>query len=119
MEPDCIVDSHVHLWDPARLRYPWLDGLAVLNRVFLPADFAAASKTANVDKLIFVECGCEAIQSPAEVDWVCSLAEGEPRLKGVVAHAPLEKGEAVRAELQLLAGQPLVKGVRRSLQDER
>jgi L-fuconolactonase len=119
MEPDCIVDSHVHLWNPTYLRYRWLDGVPALNRVFLPADFAAASKTVNVEKLIFVECGCESMQSPAEVDWVCRLAKAEPRLKGIVAHVPLEEGEAVRAELASLAGQPLVKGVRRSLQDER
>jgi predicted TIM-barrel fold metal-dependent hydrolase len=38
-----IVDSHVHLWNPAQLRYSWLDGLPALNRAFLPADFVAAS----------------------------------------------------------------------------
>jgi L-fuconolactonase len=119
MSPERIVDSHVHLWNPAQLRYPWLDGLPALNRAFLQADFAAASGTVNVEKLLFVECGCESVQSLAEVDWVSSLAKGEPRLKGVVAHAPMEKGEAVRAELELLGGRPLVKGVRRSLQDER
>ena len=31
-----IVDSHVHFWDPARLRYAWLDGEPALNREFLP-----------------------------------------------------------------------------------
>jgi len=27
-----VLDSHVHLWDPGRLRYPWLEGTE-LNRV--------------------------------------------------------------------------------------
>jgi len=114
-----VVDSHVHLWNPAQLRYSWLDGLPALNRAFLPADFATASVNSNVSKMIFVECGCEPSQSFAEVGWISSLAKFEPRLKGIVAHALLEKGESVRADLDTLAGCPLVKGVRRNLQGER
>jgi L-fuconolactonase len=111
-----IVDSHVHLWDPAQFRYPWLDGLSALNRSFKPADFNSAS--ADVSKFIFVECGCEAAKSLAEVDWISNLAKSEPRLKGIVAHASLERGEEARAELEMLASRPLVKGVRRNLQSE-
>ena len=113
-----IVDSHVHLWNPTQLRYSWLDRLPTLNRTFLPTDFAAACQQTNVSKLIFVESGCESIQSLAEVDWVAGLANVEPRLKGIVAHAPLEKGKAVQAELKALASRPLVRGVRRLLQGE-
>ena len=119
MNKSSIVDSHVHLWNPARLRYSWLDGLPALNRAFLPADFATASAGANVSKIIFIECGCEPAQSLAEVSWISSLERIEPRLKGVVAHAPLEKGGSVRADFEKLAANPLVKGVRRNLQDER
>jgi L-fuconolactonase len=114
-----IVDSHVHLWNPAQLRYAWLDGLPALNRAFLPADFAAASVNTNVSKIIFTECGCEPVQSLAEVNWISSLAKTEPRLKGIVAHADLEKDEAVRSDLAKLAANPLVKGIRRNLQGER
>ena len=114
-----IVDSHVHWWNPAQLRYAWLDGLPALNRAFLPADFSAASAAANVGKMVFIECGCSPAQSFAETGWVSSLAKGEPRLKGIVAHASLERGDSARVELDALAGCPLVKGVRRNLQDER
>jgi L-fuconolactonase len=114
-----IVDSHVHLWNPAQLRYSWLDGLPALNHAFLPADFAAASVKSNVGKIIFVESGCEPAQSLAEVNWISELAKTEPRLKGIVAHAPLEKGEASRVDLERLAANPLVKGIRRNLQGER
>jgi L-fuconolactonase len=118
MNAQYIVDSHVHLWDPARLRYPWLTGLPALNRPFLPADFAAAGTAADIGKWIFIECGCEPAESLAEVDWICELAKNEKRIRGIVAHAPLEKGEDVRADLEKLAGRPLVKGVRRNLQSE-
>ena len=118
MSVPAIVDSHVHLWNPAQLRYSWLDGLAALNRAFLPADFAAASATANVGKIIFVECGCEPAQSLAEANWISDLAKTEPWLKGIVAHASLEQGKAAREGLEKLASRPLVKGIRRNLQGE-
>jgi L-fuconolactonase len=113
-----IVDAHVHLWNPAELRYPWLDGLPALKRAYLPTDYMAASAKVKVSKFIFVECGCEPAQSLAEVNWVSHLAKSEPRLKGIVAHAPLENGLAVRAGLEKLANNSLVKGVRRNLQGE-
>jgi L-fuconolactonase len=113
-----IVDAHVHLWNPEWFRYAWLDDLPALRRPMLPADFAQASESAKVSKLIFVECGCESSQSLGEVDWVSSLAEAEPRLKGIIAHAALERGKSVREDLEILARRPLVKGVRRNLQGE-
>jgi L-fuconolactonase len=117
--PFSIVDAHVHFWNPQRLDYPWLADVPALNRAFSPADFAAATRAANVGKMIFVESGGESSQSLNEADWVSRLAKSEPRLRGIVANAALEKGGLVRAELTGLARRPLVKGVRRLLQGER
>src|SRR5262249_13871404 len=69
-------------------------------------------------KFIFVECGCEPEQSLAEADWISDLTKSEGRLKGIVAHASLERGDEARQELELLASRCLVKGVRRNLQSE-
>jgi len=113
-----IVDSHVHFWNPQAFRYPWLDDLPVLNRAFLPETFSQASAGAGVAKMVFVECGREVSESLQEVDWVSGLAKADPRLCAIVAHASLENGSAARAELDSLAGRPLVKGVRRLLQGE-
>jgi L-fuconolactonase len=113
-----IVDAHVHLWNTAQFRYAWLDNLPALNHSMLSADLAKASNSVGVNKFIFVESACDSSQSLAEVDWIISLVETETRLKGIVAHTPLEHGKAVRADLELLARRPLVKGVRRNLQGE-
>ena len=113
-----IVDAHVHFWNPQRLNYPWLAELPGLNRAFLPADFQAAAKTDTAEKLIFVECGCEAAQNGDEVKWISQLAAHETRIRGIVAHAPVERGASVRPELAALAQFPLVKGVRRNFQGE-
>lgn len=113
-----IVDGHVHLWDPARFRYPWLEGLSSLNRAFMPEELMAGSRSSTVDKFVFVECGCESSQNLAEADWIAALAHTRPELKGIVAHAALERGEAVLPDLKQLGVRPLVKGVRRNLQGE-
>lgn len=118
MNAPAIIDSHVHLWNPARLRYAWLEGLPVLNRPFLPADYTAALAGCEVRKFIFVECGCEPAHNLAEVGWVLELSRMDRRLQGIVAQSRLEAGDAVRGELEMLAAQPLVKGIRRNLQAE-
>jgi len=116
--PDYIVDAHVHFWNPLRLNYPWLASVPALNRGFFPDDYSAATKTTNVGKMIFVECGCEPAQNHGEVKWVSELAASEPRLKGIIAHTPLERGASARDELALLAQYPHVKGIRQNLQGE-
>lgn len=113
-----IVDAHVHFWNPPKLNYPWLASAPPLNRTFLPQDYSAATKTANVGKMIFVESGCAATQSYAEANWISQLAGHEPRLKAIVAQASVERGAPVVDELNTLAKNPLVKGVRRNLQSE-
>jgi L-fuconolactonase len=119
MNGTAIVDSHCHFWDPSRFHYAWNSGLPALDRSFIPSDLAAASAGVNLRKIVFVECDCSPAQSFAEADWVFGLAKEEPRLKGIVARAPVEDGEIVRSHLQKLANNPLVKGIRRNLQGER
>jgi len=113
-----LVDTHLHLWDPAHLRYSWLEEVPALNRRFALAEFRAACGPVAVAQLVFVQCECLPAQALAEVDWVASLAAADPRLRGIVAFAPLEQGDAVAPHLAALAQRPLVKGVRRLLQSE-
>ncbi len=113
-----LVDAHLHLWDPTRLRYRWLDEVALLNRAYLPADLAAASAGLALEQLVFVQCDCDPSQALEEAHWVSELARTTPRLAGIVAFAPVERGEAVRPFLEALASLPLVRGVRRLIQGE-
>lgn len=117
LRPD-VIDTHVHLWDPRRLHYPWLAGFPALNRAHLAADYAQATSPIPSGKFIVVEGDCASFQQLDEVDWLAEVAITEPRLKGIVAQASLEKGLSVRPHLAQLARNPLVKGVRRILQGE-
>ena len=96
-----LVDSHVHLWQPGGLEYPWLTSVPALNRSFLPADFAAATKNTEVRKIIFVEAGAAPAHNRDEVKWVTELAKQEPKLKGIVANASLERGAGVKEEVDV------------------
>lgn len=111
-----IIDSHLHLWDPQRLSYPWL--FQPLERAFLPADFRAASAGVEIEALVFLECGAAVDQTFAEAEQVLAWAREEPRIAAMVCNAALETGDAVRADLERLAGMDKVRGIRRIYQDE-
>ena len=113
-----IVDTHLHIWDLSRLRYPWLAGVPMLNKNHLIADYRTACGDVAVAKMVFLECECDPAQFQAEADWVTEVTQVEPRIRGIVPWAPLEKGEGARAELARLAANPLIKGIRRIIQFE-
>ena len=113
-----VVDTHVHVWDLDRLRYPWLDRCPSINRTFLLNDFDTARGPIEVEKLVFVQCECLPKQHLDELRWVQSLANGDPRIWGIVPWAPLESGDEVSEELRQMASDPRVKGVRRIIMSE-
>ena len=113
-----IVDTHVHLWDPARIKYPWLADAEALNKPHLLSGYRAATEGLTIEKMIFVQCEADFAQFAEEVDWVTERAREEPRIQGVVAWAPLEKGQAAREDLAKLSENPLVRGIRRIIQFE-
>ena len=116
-----LVDSHIHLWEVSKysgIKYPWLDSHPELNKSFLLKELRDATQSFPVKSFVFVQADCEPSQSLAEVEWVTKLAEKNPRICGIVAHAPLENGADVRQHLIILKKNPLVKGVRRLLQNE-
>lgn len=108
-----IIDSHVHFWDPQKLRYTWLDNLPTLNRAFL-SDHVPP----QIDGIVFVQAACADEQGLDEVNFVLSLAQDDARVRGIVAFAPIEDAEKLHAYLNQLKQNNLVKGVRRMIQVE-
>ena len=114
-----IIDTHLHLWDPGYLRYSWLDSNALLNKPYLLADYRKACGAVQVEKMVFLQCEVDFALFREEAAWVTSLAKQDPRIAGIVPWAPLEKGDAARADLEeLLAANLLIKGIRRIIQFE-
>src|SRR5262249_8777845 len=82
-------------------------------------DYRAATAGLQIDAMVFVQCEASFDQYEAEASWVAKLAaEEDPRIRGLVAWAPLEKGEAVAADLERLRQLPILAGVRRIIQFE-
>ena len=113
-----IVDTHLHIWNLDRLSYPWLANVPLLNRNHLIEDYRRACGDVAVAKMVFLQCECNPAQYRDELAWVTEVAAIDPRIRGIVPWAPLEKGAAVEPELAELARNSLVKGVRRIIQFE-
>ncbi len=111
-----IVDTHLHLWDRSVMDYPWLSG--ILDRDFLVKDFKDATKGANIQKMVFVECARKPEQYLKEVRWVEDKSKEDPRIKGMVAYFPLEKGRAYEREMEEICRYSLVKSVRKGVSEE-
>lgn len=110
-----VVDSHVHLWDPARFRMPWLDEEPKLRRPFGPSEFVEASSGLDVEAIVYVQVDATPAYGLLEARWAAAQAG----VRAVVAFAPMEDGDVVRTYLdELVKIGPLIKGVRRLIQSE-
>jgi L-fuconolactonase len=114
-----IIDTHMHLWDLEKMDYPWLeDRESPLSRNFLVPDYQKATEGCQIRKTVFVECARLPEQYLEEVDWVVGLAKEEPRIKGMVAYFPLEKGQKGIPEIEELTARQIVKGIRHGVNRE-
>jgi L-fuconolactonase len=114
-----IVDSHVHLYDVERFRYPWLDGVPKLKSTSLLADFDRERGLVEVEKIVFVEVAIDRGLNLEEAAFIQALADKDLRICGMVAHVPLEKGKAAEADLVELKRHRIMRGVRRLIETER
>lgn len=113
-----IVDTHVHLYDVDKLSFSWMKKLPKLNKTHLLSDFDAARGPVEVDKIVFAEVWVDPGLHLEEAAWVQNLADGDARLCGMVAHAPLEKGAAVEEDLIALQQHATLRGIRRLIEIE-
>jgi L-fuconolactonase len=112
-----LVDTHAHFWDPQRLRYSWLGDHALLNRRYEVRDYPL--QAAAPEALVFVECDADPGQSLEEIRFVEEQAARDPRVRAIVAHAPLERGGTIEPLLEeIVRCSSKVRGIRRILQAE-
>jgi L-fuconolactonase len=113
-----FVDSHVHFWSPDLLPYPWLAQVPAIGGPHLPADLRAEAAADLPERIVMVQADCDRTRWLDEVLWVERLAAAEPRIAGMVAHAPMDEGGRTAAAIGELTRHPLVRGVRHLIQGE-
>ena len=107
------IDSHFHLWRPARGDYGWLTPAAgILYRDYEPQEFAPLLATHGIDAAILVQ----AAPSAAETEFLLAHAGRHSWIAGVVGWTDLAAGDAP-ARIATLAGRPKLLGLRPMLQD--
>ncbi len=114
-EPVPIVDTHQHLWDLTKLRLSWLKADTLLNRSFLPSDYAEATRGLGVVKSVYMEVAVDDTDLVAEAEYVIGLCESKstPTVAAVIGGRPAEKGFA--AYIGRFKESPYIKGVRHIL----
>ncbi len=113
-----IIDTHLHLWDPAQISYSWQKGNALFDRRYDIGDYQRDSHGVDIEAMVFVEChvddGPGMGQYVKELEFVEQEAQRDPRVRGLVAKAPLERGHDVEALLdELVMRFPKLRGIRR------
>ncbi|MFQ5740263.1 MAG: amidohydrolase family protein [Acidobacteriota bacterium] len=108
------VDSHHHFWSYDPAEYGWMSpGMGRIQRDFLPPDLKTEIEAAGIDRVVSVQ----ARQTLEETEWLLALAAEFDFIAGVVGWVPLVSPR-VRGDLERLARNTPLKGVRHLLQDE-
>lgn len=113
-----ILDSHVHLYDPAAIAYGWMASAPLLAQRYDTADLDRHAAPWLIDRIVAVEVDADRGRHLDEAAWIQNLADRDPRIVGFVAHAPLENGAAVEPDLDALQQRRCVRAIRRLLQGE-
>ena len=108
-----LFDAHHHLWRRAETPRAGILGEPYLHRDVGSGDFREAIGALDVDGT----CLVEATGEPDEVALAEETSNQDPRLRAMVAFAPVE-APGLGEVLDALARHPIVRGVRRSTQNE-
>ncbi|MEG3181155.1 amidohydrolase family protein [Sphingomonas sp. LT1P40] len=95
-----LVDPHVHLWDLAHIRYPWLtgpfdsdnpNGSVEAIAVDYPLDAYLADAVAwDVRGIVHIDAGADAGDALKETEWLQATADMRGMPNGIVAFAALD-----------------------------
>jgi L-fuconolactonase len=102
-----VIDSHVHVWDPARVHYAWLADAPELDRRLDLSDVEPELDTAGVVAVVLVQ----AADDLEDTELMLEIAAAHDRVAGVVGWVPLLDRVVAERSLDRWNGDAIV-GVR-------
>jgi len=118
--PPRMIDAHMHVWDLALGKHPWLCGAPIpfrygdyskIRRTYLVDDYLADTGHLNVVASVYIEAEWDPADPLGEMRWVHEVAEQSGYPNAVAAQAWLDREDAAEV-LAGVAAFPLVRGVR-------
>jgi predicted TIM-barrel fold metal-dependent hydrolase len=109
--PIPIIDTHLHLVYLNRFSYPWLGGVPALNRDFTLETYRPQADAAGITRSIHMEVDVAEADQMRETDFVTAL--GGSVVAAISSCRP--ESQDFPAQLERLAANPKVKGLRRIL----
>ena len=106
-----IVDTHLHLVYLDRFSYPWLGDVPALNRDFTLETYRPQAEVAGIAQAIHMEVDVAEADQMRETDFAAGL--GSPVVAAISSCRPESK--EFPAQLERLAANPRVRGLRRIL----
>lgn len=104
-----IIDSHQHIWDPAKAEYTWLEGAPEsINRAFTSEEILPRIKSLGMTGTVMVQ----AADNQEDTDLMVQAAADNPEVLGIVGYLPLAEPDVVRARVGEYVEDPLMVGVR-------
>ena len=110
-----IIDTHQHLWDRKKFRLSWIKKGSSLDRNFLPADYAAASKGLGIVQAVYLEVDVDPAQQQAEADWVVALCKKGDSVTRAAVISGRPAGDGFVKYIRPFKGSAFVKGLRQVL----
>jgi L-fuconolactonase len=117
MSIERAIDTHVHLINPDRLEYPWMDEAPSLRKTFAIDEFQDATNGLPISEMVFMEVSAAIHLNFEEIEWIESLYTAEPRLKGIIARAAFH-GDDREAQLDRMGARKSVVAIRDIIQWE-
>ncbi|MDX2077838.1 MAG: amidohydrolase family protein [bacterium] len=102
-----IIDTHIHVLQPSRWHYHWLEANSPLHSDFLLPTIEADLLACGVDGGVLME----ATNTPQEIDWLLDMCHASPLQMGVIGWIAPDDPQG-HEKMALFAKNPRFKGIR-------
>jgi L-fuconolactonase len=114
-----VCDTHLHLWDLAKFKLPWLGGAPErLSRSYVMEDYLEASSGHKLEKAVYMEVNVASDMQVAEAEYVIDLCKRDdnPMVGAVIGGSP--QSADFKNYAMKFGENEYVKGVRTVLHDD-